>query len=218
MENKNNTGIENSGDRNSGDRNSGDWNSGDWNSGDWNSGDWNSGDWNSGYRNSGDRNSGDWNSGYRNSGDRNSGDWNSGDWNSGYLNSNEPKVRIFNKETDLSRENITFPNFFCFNLNEWISESEMSDKEKEAYPSYVTTGGYLKVREYHQAWRESWDKADDEDRKKVLALPNWNNELFKEISGIDVEKELNSIETIEIGGIKYNKKEVEEKLKDIKAV
>ncbi len=67
----------------------------------------------------------------------------------------------------------------------------MSDKEKEAYPSYVTCGGYLKCRTYQQAWRESWDNASLEDRKKVMSLPNWNNEIFKEISSIDVEKELN---------------------------
>ena len=134
------------------------------------------------------------------------------------MNTNEPPLRIFNKETDIKREDIIYPNFFYFKLNEWVSEDKMTDKEKDAYPSYATTGGYLKTREYHQAWRESWDKADDKDRRKVLELPNWDNEIFKEISGIDVEKELNQDETITIGGIKYSKKEVEEKLKDIKAV
>ena len=166
-------------------------NSGDWNSGYWNSGYWNSGNWNSGYRNSGDWNSGDCNSGYWNSGYRNSGNWNSGDCNSGYCNSDTPLVRIFNKDTEIERDNLTFPKFFYFDTNTWVDESKMSDKEKEAYPSYVTCGGYLKCRTQQQAWRESWDKAGVEDRTKVMYLPNWDNEIFKEISGIDVEKELN---------------------------
>ena len=35
------------------------------------------------------------------------------------------------------------------------------------------------------------DKADEEDKRKCFDLPNWDNEIFKAISGIDVEKELN---------------------------
>ena len=68
----------------------------------------------------------------------------------------------------------------------------MTKEEKEEYPEYKTTGGYLKTIDYQEAWKVSWDKADDEDRRKCLDLPNWNNELFLEISGIDVEKELGS--------------------------
>jgi len=202
-DNKNNTGK-----LNSGNRNSGDWNSGDLNSGNRNSGNRNSGNRNSGYRNSGKLNSGDLNSGNRNSGDWNSGDlnsgnWNSGNWNSGKLNSgdlntNEPKFRIFNKETDVSKDDIVYPHFFYFDLNSWIREYDMSDKEKEAYPSHVTTGGYLKTRDYKQAWREAWDKVGEEDRKKCFELPNWDNELFKEISGIDVEKEIGGEEKVTI--------------------
>ena len=108
------------------------------------------------------------------------------------MNIDEPLVRIFGKETQTKRDDLSFPSFFYFDLNTWINESDMSDKEKEAYPSYVTCGGYLKCREYKQAWRESWDKATSEDKKKVMDLPNWNNGMFKTISGIDVEKELNS--------------------------
>jgi len=86
---------------------------------------------------------------------------------------------------------LVIPNFFYYTFIEWITELEMSDKEKEAYPSYVTCGGYLKSYDHHTAWRTSWDKAELEDRKRVMDLPNWNNIIFKEISGIDVEKELN---------------------------
>ena len=163
-----NTGNRNSGDRNSGnwnsgDRNSGNWNSGDWNSGDrnsgnWNSGDCNSGNWNSGDRNSGNCNSGDWNSGDRNSGDcnsgdRNSGNWNSGDWNSGVFNTDEPKMRAFNKETDIT-------------MTEFLNGIEYSF--------------------YGLSERIASKKLNDEDYDRIKALPNFDKDIFKEITGIEL--------------------------------
>jgi hypothetical protein len=201
MKNKNtgdwNTGNWNTGDRNTGDLNTGDRNTGNRNTGNWNTGDRNTGDLNTCYRNTGNWNTGDMNTGNRNTGNwntgnRNTGNWNTGDRNTGDLNTTEAPLRIFNKETSVKRADIQFPDFFYFLLTDWIYESSMTDKEKTAYPSYVTTGGYLKSWSYLSAWRESWDKASLEDRKKVLALPNWDNEIFKQISGIDVEKELNT--------------------------
>ena len=43
---------------------------------------------------------------------------------------------------------------------------------------------------YKASWRASWDAASDEDRRKVLSLPNWDNAVFLEITGIDAEKEI----------------------------
>lgn len=99
---------------------------------------------------------------------------------------------MFNKDTGMSRDEINslIPQFFYFEPNEWIREEAMTKEEKQENPEYKTTGGYLKTINYKEAWRNSWNKAEDEDRRKCLALPNWNNELFLEISGIDVEKEL----------------------------
>ena len=163
--------IINLGNRNSGNRNSGDWNSGNRNSGNWNSGNCNSGDWNSG----------DWNS----------GDWNSGDCNSGYFNTDTPLVRIFNKNTDIKRDDINFPHFLYFNLTIWVSHDTATDEEKRLHKTeFETCGGFLKTLGYKEAFRLAWDKADKKEHKKLLALPNWNNEIFKEISGIDAEAEI----------------------------
>jgi hypothetical protein len=193
-----NSGYRNSGDRNSGDRNSGDGNSGNWNSGDRNSGyrnsgDWNSGDRNSGDRNSGDRNSGDRNSGYGNSGDRNSGDWNSGYGNStnretGIFNTTQGKIRCFNQETDLSWDDIDHPEFNNFYLNKWIPEADMTDEEKKSDPEFYVRGGYLKTYTWEEAWANYWRDSDDEEKQKVLNLPNFDAGIFKEITGIDVEQ------------------------------
>ena len=181
----------NCGNCNSGDCNSGDRNSGNRNSGNRNSGDRNSGNWNSGDRNSGNCNSGDWNSGDWNSGDRNSGNWNSGDRNSGYFNSDTPFVRMFNKETDKKFDEIGFPDFLYFDLTIWVSHDTATDEEKELHKKEIETcGGFLKTLGYKKAFRLAWDKADKEEHKELLTLPNWNNEIFREISGIDAEAEI----------------------------
>jgi hypothetical protein len=226
----NNTGNWNSGSRNSGDQNSGDWNSGDWNSGDQNSGNWNSGDWNSGNRNSGDwnsgsRNSGDWNSGDQNSGDWNSGDqnsgnWNSGDWNSGdqnsgygnstkretgIFNTTAGKIRCFNLPTDLTWDEIEHPSFMEFHLNRWIDEKDMTEQEKIDSPEFHVRGGYLKTFEWEEAWANYWRDSDEEEKKKVLGLPNFDPVIFKEITGIDVEDQTSA-----------RKKEILKKIEELK--
>ena len=174
--------------------NSGKGNSGNWNSGDGNSGDRNTGDGNSGHGNSGNRNSGHWNSGDGNTGDGNSGNRNTGHWNSGdgcfnYL-CTKKQCFVFDKPFNGDVNNVRFPNFFYFNLCEWVWFRDMTDEEKEKHPGAEIRDGYLKTYEYKEAWRNSWGKATDEDKRKVLDIPNWDNGKFLEITGIDVEKEL----------------------------
>ena len=176
----------NSGDGNSGSFNSGSFNSGDCNSGKRNSGNCNSGNWNSGNYNSGKRNSG-----YRNSGDWNSGDWNSGDCNCGFFNTNEPFVRMFNKDTKLKKYEIDIPLFCYFDLTVWVSHDTATEEEKkDHYEEIKTCGGFLKTLDYKEAWRLAWNKASKEEHLEMLKLPNWDNEVFKEISGIDAEAEI----------------------------
>ncbi len=158
------------------------------NSGYRNSGNRNSGDWNSGNRNSGNWNSGDRNSGYRNSGDWNSGDWNSGNWNSGYLNTVTPdEILVFNKPCKRSVwEDAYKPDFMSFDLAYWVSESEMTDADKIADLHFHVRGGQLRTRTFKEAWKHAWDNADPVDRMRVKELPNFDADVFFEISGIDL--------------------------------
>ena len=206
IEGKEKLDLINSGNCNSGNRNSGDWNSGNWNSGDWNSGyknsgdcnsgncnsgDWNSGNWNSGNWNSGNRNSGNRNSGNCNSGNCNSGDWNSGDWNSGFFNSDEPCMRMFNKMTNYKREDVKIPSWCFFDLTVWVSHDTATEEEKREHKTEIEIcGGFLKTINYKDAWRIAWNKTSIEERKKLFDLPNWDNQVFKEITGIDAENEI----------------------------
>jgi len=202
--NKTNSGYRNSGDYNSGYRNSGDYNSGDYNSGNCNSGDYNSGNYNSG----------DYNSGYCNSGNRNSGNYNSGHYNTGYGNScnrssgifctERPKLYLFNKPAEAQWEEIDHPRFNEFRLTKWIPESQMTDEEKAVQSTFHIRGGYLKTFEWQEAWANYWRDTDDEDRKRIMNLPNFDAAIFKEITGIEVsKKESCDGEVVEIRGQKY---------------
>ena len=189
------TGRCNSGNWNSGNWNSGDWNSGNWNSGNRNSGDWNSGDWNSGNRNSGDCNSGNWNSGNWNSGNWNSGDWNKASFSNGCFNTVSPKIYMFNKPTDWTLEHwLNCRARYLLNQIddcplEYVWFDSMTDEEKAAHPEAKTTGGYLKERTTGDNARKWWAGLSAGDRNIIFSLPNFDAEIFKEITGIDVDAE-----------------------------
>ena len=153
---------------------------------------------NTGKDNTGRGNAGNWNAGNRNTGNENTGNWNTGDWNStdfstGCFNTKEEKIRLFNK-----RSKWTYRDWRCSLARDlmcdcphtktvWINEKYMTDSEKEENPTWECTGGYLKIieatNEDKQRW---WDNLDDEDREEVMSLPNFDKDIFKEITGIEV--------------------------------
>ena len=190
-----NSGNRNSGNRNSGDCNSGDCNSGNRNSGNRNSGDCNSGDCNSGNRNSGNRNSGDWNSGNRNSGDWNSGDWNKCSFSNGCFNTVEPKIYLFNKPSDwtyrdwLNSDARYLLNQIPGDVLEYVWFEDMTDEEKTAHPEAKTTGGYLKQLDNSECGSIWWRGLNDYEKSIIKAIPNFDKEIFKEITGVDVDME-----------------------------
>ena len=178
------TGLCNSGDWNSGNRNSGNRNSGDYNSGNRNSGDYNSGDWNSG----------DWNSGDYNSGNRNSGDYNSTSFSSGCFNTEESEIMMFNKPSGwtyrdwLNSEARFLLNQIPKNVVEWIYESNMTNEEKEAHPTYKTTGGYLKELDESDCAQMWWNGLLEHQRNIIKALPNFDPEIFFQCTGVKVDE------------------------------
>ena len=169
-----------------------------WNSGNWNSGDWNSGNRNSGDCNSGNWNSGDWNSGNWNSGDWNSGNWNSGDWNNtnfsnGCFNTVEPTIHLFNKPSSwtyrdwLNSEARYLMNQIQGDILELVYLSDMTDEEKAAHPEAETTGGYLKELDNSKCAVIWWRSLNQRQKDVIMAIPNFDKAIFKEITGIDVD-------------------------------
>jgi hypothetical protein len=207
----NNSGHRNSGHYNSSMHNSGHYNSGNYNSGHYNSGMHNSGHYNSGNYNSGDNNSGHRNSGHYNSGHYNSGNYNSGNYNSGFFNTDEPTVMLFNKDTGLNRNNVEIP-YICLKTNEWIHEHKMTDQQKLNDKDFHIKKGTLITRTYKEAWALYWSEASKDDKDKFLNLPNFDKDIFLEITGVDVglkkQEETCEGKVVEIDGKKYKLTEV----------
>lgn len=157
-----------------------------------NSGNWNSGNCNSGNWNSGNRNSGNWNSGDCNSGDCNSGDWNKANFSNGCFNTISSKINLFNKPSNLTYQEWRnskarmilqkIPHTF-----EWVCFNDMTDEEKAAYPNAKAINGYLKRNNSFECATAWWSSLNDEEKKVIMSIPNFDKAIFREITGIDVD-------------------------------
>ena len=201
-----NAGYWNTGGKNTGHRNTGDYNAGDKNTGRHNTGYENTGNWNTGDGNTGRHNTGNCNAGYWNTGDGNTGNYNTGSFNTGHFNTETPEnIRVFNKDVERNVWDAAYkPEFLCFGLTEWVEAKNMSQGEKQENPEHVGTLGYLRPYGYKEAFQKSWDEADPRDRIKIKDLPNFDADIFYEISGIDLrEAKECAPEVIELNGVKY---------------
>lgn len=150
----------NVGNWNAGNRNTGDSNTGNRNTGAHNTGDWNAGNYNEGNWNTGDSNTGSCNTGNSNTGDWNIGDWNLTDYSNGCFNTIEAKIYLFNRLSS-------------WTINDWL-------KSEARYILNLMPGSHER-----QDW---WDNLLDGGKKEILNLPNFDKEIFKQITGIEVEK------------------------------
>ena len=124
-----------------------------------------------------------------NSGNRNSGNRNSGYRNSGDFNSTTPDViNCFNKpcKTEVW-DNAPKPDFiYSVEVCEWIWWNSMTDKEKADNKDAFVTDGYLKTIPYKEAWANAYKKASGSDIELLKALPNFDADVFEEITGIKI--------------------------------
>ena len=93
--------------------------------------------------------------------------------------------------TTYKRKDIKIPFWCFFNLTVWVSHDTATEEEKTEHKAEIEIcGGFLKKINYKDAWRIAWNKASIEERKELFDLPNWDNQVFKEITGIDAENEI----------------------------
>lgn len=190
-----NKGCFNTGYRNDGDFNAGDYNIGHCNVGNYNIGNHNGGRNNRGNFNTGDRNIGDTNTGSYNIGNNNTGDFNLGDNNTGCFNTNQQTVLFFNKPSCWTLEN-----WRCSYAYRILAEmpqrttkftyyNQTTDEEKEIYNTAEITHGYLSMvettKEHRQKW---WNALHTTQKLAVMSMPNFDKNIFYEITGIDVDK------------------------------
>ena len=147
---------------------------------------------NTGNGNTGNGNTGNWNTGSGNTGNGNTGDWNKSSFNTGCFMTEEQKIMLFNKPTNWYYYDWVNSNARLLldripkNVVEWIFSENMTDEEKKNNPTYETTGGYLKVLDESESAQVWWDNLNVEDKNAIKSLPNFDKNIFKECTGIDV--------------------------------
>lgn len=131
-----------------------------------------------------------------NSGSLNSGDWNSGifnscDFSSGIFNTKEEYITIFNQKSNMTMKEFINSIYYDaiksepFTLTKWI---DYTDEEKEENVIRNSIGGYLKKYTYKEACKNWWNRLTHENKKIIMSIPNFDKNVFKEITGIDVGK------------------------------
>jgi len=146
---------------------------------------------NLGKGNSGIRNAGNYNAGNDNAGNRNAGYSNAGNDNAGAFNNLvTPNYMLFNKPSDWTYEDFINSDAYKYlsqiDTTIFIPDYKMSDEEKVMYPYYVTTGGYIKNLPYKEAFQNAWNNWSDAAKESFQKLPNFDKDIFKDITGIDV--------------------------------
>ena len=132
------------------------------------------------------------NTGNWNTGNRNTGDWNKSSFNTGCFNTEEQKIMLFNKPSDMTYREWMDSDARCLlnqipkNVVEWVHEEDMTDEEKAENPTYKTTGGYLKIFDESECAQIWWDGLEDEEKKIIQSIPNFDPDIFRQCTGIEV--------------------------------
>lgn len=128
-----------------------------------------------------------------NSGNRNSGNRNKCNFSNGCFNTVSPKIYLSNKPSEwtygdwLNSEACYLLNQIPGDVLEYIYLSDMTDEEKAAHPEAETTGGYLKILDNSECAVIWWRGLSDRQKAVITAIPNFDKEIFKQITGIDVD-------------------------------
>lgn len=84
------------------------------------------------------------------------------------------------------RNTRAFDLLHTINTTLWVQSNIMNEQEKKDYPCHVTTGGYNKVIPYKEAFTNKWNNWDKESKEAFTSLPNFDAEIFFEITGAKI--------------------------------
>ena len=124
------------------------------------------------------------NTGLFNTGDSNSGNWNSGDFNSCegsngvFCNESDKNIRIFNQPSGMSLEDFRRSRYYDALVSEPL-ELTWCDEASEM----------LKTRSYKEACTIWWEKLTEENKKIIQQIPNFDADIFFDITGINVKED-----------------------------
>lgn len=129
------------------------------------------------------------NAGLFSTGNCNSGNCNSGNWNSGCFNScegsngvfcneSDKNIRIFNQPSGMSLEDFRRSRYYDALVSEPL-ELTWCDEASEM----------LKTRSYKEACAIWWEKLTEENKKIIQQIPNFDADVFFDITGINVKED-----------------------------
>jgi hypothetical protein len=118
----------------------------------------------------------------------------------------QKNLRIFNKgvteEVYEKVKNALDVRNFKLPVAKWIDIKEI-DKPTTTQKQ---CGGYLKVLNYQDAWKEMWSGMYTDDKTFIKNIPNFSAEIFEKITSIKVEDEVSlkgKKVSVELDGKKY---------------
>lgn len=71
----------------------------------------------------------------------------------------------------------------------WLED--MTDDEKVTHPEAAVTGSYLKKSQFSntECCATWWSKLSKNEKSIIMSIPNFDKYIFKEITGIDIDKD-----------------------------
>ena len=78
---------------------------------------------------------------------------------------------------------------FRLHIIKHIPFNQMTDEEKQEHPEAAIIGSYMKISDATLQNQKMWDDTfSEEDKQKIMDMPNFDPDIFKEITGVDVGK------------------------------
>jgi hypothetical protein len=98
---------------------------------------------------------------------------------------------MFNKESDWTWNDFYDSGVYCL-INKitpciWVNSNDMTEDEKKSNPNYGVVGGYLKVISLQESWVNLWKTLSEDQKNEFYKLPNFDWEVFTEITSITKE-------------------------------
>ena len=188
------TGHWSTGYRSTGNYSTGDWSTGNHSTGNYSTGNYSTGEWSTGNWSTGNWSTGNCSTGHWSTGNCSTGDWSTGNHSTGHFCTKDGRgFGAFNKKIHKDYKTARTiwdaaekPPCLFFKMTVWVDSKDMTEQEKINNPKYASTLGYLKVLDYKSAFSASVLAAPKKERDMIRALPNFDAEVFLEISGVDL--------------------------------
>ena len=110
----------------------------------------------------------------------NSGNWNSCNYSNGvFCNQEDKDIRIFNKPSGMSLREFRKSKYYAALCSQPLELTYWDKKEQK-----------LKNRSYKEACALWWEAMSDESKQIITEIPNFDPEIFFDITGIDVREDI----------------------------